>query len=89
MPTSPSAVPGARVFDCAICMQSVEVPTISSENDSGRGGGVGLLGRRGYMVTPCKHVFHSNCLEGWMRFRLQCPICRYVPPRLVNKFPSY
>lgn len=59
-------------------MQSVEVPTISSENEAGRSGGVGLLGRRGYMVTPCKHVFHSNCLEGWMRFRLQCPICRYV-----------
>jgi len=29
------------------------------------------------MVTPCRHVFHSNCLEGWMRFRLQCPNCRY------------
>lgn len=85
MPTSPSSTPGARVFDCAICMQSVEVPTIPSEHDSNRGsggGGVGLLGRRGYMVTPCKHVFHSNCLEGWMRFRLQCPICRYVAFRL-------
>lgn len=40
-----------------------------------------VLGTSGYMVTPCRHVFHSPCLEGWMRFRLQCPICREdLPP---------
>ncbi|PKS05279.1 hypothetical protein jhhlp_008651 [Lomentospora prolificans] len=40
-----------------------------------------VLGTSGYMVTPCRHVFHSKCLEGWMRFRLQCPICREdLPP---------
>lgn len=100
---------GSRVFDCAICMQSVEVPVMAGGGSSSgpsaagdreleegdrRGGGAtsgsgvvnvgGLLGqsvyvgRRSYMVTPCRHVFHSGCLEGWMRVRLQCPICRYV-----------
>lgn len=79
---------GDRVFDCVVCMQPVEVPTTAAGRhaSAGRDGeaapalaAVGLLGRRrrrAYMVTPCKHVFHTPCLEGWMRFRLQCPICR-------------
>ena len=67
---------GGRSFDCVVCMQTVEIPRAGGEE------GVGLLGRRGYMVTPCKHVFHSHCLEGWMRFRLQCPICRNPLPAL-------
>ncbi|KAK6352369.1 hypothetical protein TWF730_009197 [Orbilia blumenaviensis] len=88
---------GTRIFDCAICMQSVEVPVVPSsgqhrhdpDNDNGddAGGVVGGLlgqgvyvGRRSYMVTPCRHVFHSGCLEGWMRVRLQCPICRNTLP---------
>ena len=74
-----------RSVDCAICMQVLEVPVVAAgEEASGTGtaGGVtGMLARRQYMVTPCRHIFHSACLEGWMRFRLQCPICREnLPP---------
>jgi len=74
-----------RTVDCAICMQVLEVPVVATGEDatgSGAAGGVaGMLARRQYMVTPCRHVFHSACLEGWMRFRLQCPICREnLPP---------
>lgn len=36
----------------------------------------GLVKRRKYMVTPCCHVFHTSCLEGWMVYKLQCPNCR-------------
>lgn len=76
---------GTRSVDCAICMQNLEVPVIASGSDgnasSSAGGVVGMLARRQYMVTPCRHIFHSPCLEGWMRFRLQCPICREnLPP---------
>jgi hypothetical protein len=74
-----------RTVDCAICMQVLEVPVVAAGEDvsaTGAAGGVaGMLARRQYMVTPCRHVFHSACLEGWMRFRLQCPICREnLPP---------
>lgn len=74
-----------RSVDCAICMQVLEVPVIAAGEDvsgAGAAGGVaGMLARRQYMVTPCRHMFHSTCLEGWMRFRLQCPICREnLPP---------
>ncbi|KAH0559345.1 hypothetical protein GP486_004139 [Trichoglossum hirsutum] len=77
-----------RSWDCAICMQDIVVHIVPSGSSSGNeaagsasvGLGSGILGRRGYMVTPCRHIFHSQCLEGWMRVRLQCPICRETLP---------
>jgi len=74
-----------RSVDCAICMQVLEVPVVPAGEEvtgsAGAGGVAGMLARRTYMVTPCRHVFHSACLEGWLRFRLQCPICREnLPP---------
>jgi hypothetical protein len=68
-----------RLFDCAICMQVLEVPIVPdatwSTSDS-------LLLNRSYMVTPCRHLFHTKCLEAAMRYRLQCPICREALPPL-------
>uniref|UniRef100_A0A093VF16 DSC E3 ubiquitin ligase complex subunit A n=1 Tax=Talaromyces marneffei PM1 TaxID=1077442 RepID=A0A093VF16_TALMA len=74
-----------KIFDCAICMQDIEVPIIVSPHGVGTSsmadGASSILGRRAYMVTPCRHIFHSTCLESWMRLRLQCPICREsIPP---------
>ncbi|KAI9667367.1 MAG: mitofusin [Bathelium mastoideum] len=77
---------GKRVFDCAICMQDIEVPMVTADGISTDAGattlGGGLLARRAYMMTPCRHIFHTPCLEGWMRYRLQCPICRETLPPL-------
>lgn len=77
---------GKKVFDCAICMQDLEVPVVPAGAGDADGGSTGLsaslLARRAYMVTPCRHIFHSVCLEGWMRYRLQCPICGETLPPL-------
>lgn len=76
---------GNKTFDCAICMQNIEVPVVSGTGASSETTGsiaTSILGRRSYMVTPCRHIFHSTCLEGWMRLRLQCPICREPLPPL-------
>lgn len=73
---------GKRIFDCAICMQDLEVPVIEAGASADAGLAGGLLTRRTYMVTPCRHIFHSACLEGWMKYRLQCPICRETLPPL-------
>jgi hypothetical protein len=75
---------GKRIFDCAICMQSIEVPVIPAGGTGGVEGGLGgnWLARRQYMVTPCRHIFHTPCLEASMRYRLSCPICRETLPPL-------
>ena len=31
-------------------------------------------------VMPCKHRFHSACIENWLRVRWTCPLCRFVMP---------
>jgi hypothetical protein len=73
---------GKKIFDCSICAQEIEVPVITAgAEDTGSGTGM-ILQRRMYMVTPCRHIFHTGCLEGWMRYRLMCPNCREVLPPL-------
>ena len=71
-----------KIFDCAICMNEIDVPVVSKSSGKERSGmGSSWFERRNYMVTPCRHIFHSECLEGWMRLRLVCPICREgLPP---------
>ncbi|KAI9742082.1 MAG: hypothetical protein M1834_000472 [Cirrosporium novae-zelandiae] len=73
-----------HTFDCAICMQDIEVPILSKSSSSDATASLAshLLSRRSYMVTPCRHIFHTPCLEGWMKFRLQCPVCRETLPPL-------
>ena len=29
---------------------------------------------------PCKHKFHSGCIENWLRVKGLCPLCRFVMP---------
>jgi hypothetical protein len=32
------------------------------------------------MVTPCNHFFHPECLERWLKVKMECPTCRGVLP---------
>ncbi|KAG1691116.1 hypothetical protein DVH05_027191 [Phytophthora capsici] len=35
---------------------------------------------RDYMIAPCDHIFHRECLQGWMEVKMECPTCRHVLP---------
>lgn len=85
---SGASTDSTRLFDCAICMQILQVDVAPSAAEI-KGGdwnasssATNIFLRRTYMVTPCRHIFHSHCLQGWMRYRLQCPICRETLPPL-------
>lgn len=76
-------VKGRWTSDCAICMGLIEAPVVPAGASEVEGSSFAgnLLARRMYMVTPCRHIFHTKCLESAMRYRLQCPICREnLPP---------
>ncbi|XP_042470038.1 transmembrane E3 ubiquitin-protein ligase FLY2-like isoform X1 [Zingiber officinale] len=50
----------SQAADCVICMATIDF----SENSNR------------YMVTPCDHCFHSECLQRWMDIKMECPTCR-------------
>ena len=60
--------------ECAICMS--EIPVNVEELPETH-----KVDIHNYMVTPCNHIFHTECLENWMSYKLQCPVCRTpLPP---------
>lgn len=66
--------------DCSICMNPVEL-VVSTSDDNQNMDPAKLLARRQYMITPCRHVFHTECMSNWMIRKLQCPVCRNpLPP---------
>lgn len=80
-----------RISDtCAICMNEVIIPVVSSSTTPDRPDQSSnstastilhsLVERRKYMLTPCRHLFHTTCLRDWMDLRLVCPVCREPLP---------
>jgi hypothetical protein len=43
---------------------------------------INVRNRRGYMLAPCDHIFHRDCLVQWMDVKMECPICRTELPAL-------
>jgi len=42
---------------------------------------IDLSKKKGYMLAPCDHLFHTDCLMQWMDVKMECPICRKeLPP---------
>lgn len=43
---------------------------------------IDIRNRTGYMLAPCDHLFHKDCLVQWMEVKMECPICRKDLPAL-------
>ena len=43
---------------------------------------IDISDRNGYMLAPCDHIFHRNCLVQWMEVKMECPICRCNLPSI-------
>ncbi|KAJ2642927.1 hypothetical protein GGF44_001419 [Coemansia sp. RSA 1694] len=58
---------------CAVCILPVDT-TPPADNGPDRA-------PPPYMVTPCAHMYHTECLQTWMEIKLECPVCRArLPP---------
>ncbi|CCH62808.1 hypothetical protein TBLA_0I01490 [Henningerozyma blattae CBS 6284] len=64
-----------HTVDCTICMSEVPVYIQDIEETHN-------IDKDTYMITPCNHIFHTTCLENWMSYKLQCPVCRAPLPPL-------
>ena len=44
-----------------------------------------LLGDR-YIILPCVHNYHEECIKKWLRLRNKCPTCNYkiTPENILN-----
>ena len=62
-PTEEGATGHGRHQDCAICMLPIDTTPSSSSAGARLSSVVGSLGRLNYMLTPCGHLFHTECLE--------------------------
>jgi len=40
------------------------------------------LGEEDYAITPCRHVFHWQCIASWLQYRSMCPNCRSSLPSM-------
>jgi hypothetical protein len=43
---------------------------------------IDIRDRPAYMLAPCDHIFHRDCLVQWMDVKRECPICRTELPAL-------
>ncbi|KAH8917087.1 hypothetical protein BT69DRAFT_1249235 [Atractiella rhizophila] len=59
--------------ECGVCFENVDLRPTE---------------RKGYMCTPCRHIFHTKCLTTWMGIRMTCPMCKSTLPNYYSFIDS-
>ncbi|KAJ2708726.1 hypothetical protein H4R19_004607 [Coemansia spiralis] len=59
---------------CAICLAPVDDNAAAAESPA-------PASPPPHAITPCRHIYHQECLARWMGIKLECPVCRSpLPP---------
>ncbi len=43
-----------------------------------------FLQKKSFILTTCNHAFHTECLEGWLKMKRECPTCRTIVPQIES-----
>ncbi|CAN4124496.1 unnamed protein product [Withania somnifera] len=70
-PASKASIEGLPSVE--ICEDDEKEECVVCLDELGVGGGV-------VKEMPCKHRFHGECVEKWLKIHGSCPICRYKMP---------
>lgn len=73
---------GSRLIDLIPKVKFLEVVR---ETNSSVGGGCCICLRDGFeddelckVLPECDHVFHSDCIDQWLKKNQSCPVCRKI-----------
>ena len=58
---------------CIVCFYSLFYNTVN-ENKIGD-----------YVLLPCGHSFHLNCLKKWFKYKKECPRCKESITQYINE----
>lgn len=58
---------------CPICFTALSCDPVTGK----------AVANQDFLLTPCKHSFHSSCLKSWMERKLACPTCRNKIPPII------
>ena len=62
--------------ECVICMEPIEFADASNPAALEEGAAAPGNPTPNLMLTPCNHLFHTECLKHWMEHKMECPTCR-------------
>jgi len=52
--------------ECSICLDDISYNQLINQN----------LLNKDYVKIKCDHIFHRECISGWLKKNRTCPICR-------------
>jgi len=62
----PNAWDEYKEDECSICLDDISYNQLINQN----------LLNKDYVKIKCDHIFHRECISGWLKKNRTCPICR-------------